>query len=78
MRDGILGVVGTSSTILLQEVSLWLSIVCALVTLTHFGLVFNDRYKQRGKNARVWKILWNKSEDKKKREKKSGKSKEES
>ena len=63
MRDGIVGVVGTSSTIILQEVSLWLSITCAIVTLSHFALVFKDRYKQRKKDARIREILRYEKED---------------
>lgn len=57
MRDGIVGVVGTSSTILLQEISLWLSITCALVTLSHFVFVFKDLHNQRKKDARIRKTL---------------------
>ncbi len=63
MRDGIVGVVGTSSTIILQEISLWLSIACAVVTLAHFALVFKDRYKQRKKDARIREILRYEKED---------------
>ena len=49
MRDGFIGIVGTGGTYYLQEVSIWLSIACALVTLTHFGLLFKDRYNDRNK-----------------------------
>ena len=48
MKDGVVGILGTGGTIVLQEVSLWLSIVCASVTLIHFGVVFYDRYKAKG------------------------------
>ena len=47
MRDGLIGAVGTGGTYLLQEVSIWLSITCAVVTLIHFALVFRDRYKDK-------------------------------
>ena len=47
MRDGFIGVAGTGGTYILQEVSLWLSIACALVTLTHFAFLFWDRYKNK-------------------------------
>ena len=65
MRDGMLGVIGTGSTILLQEVSLWLSITCAAVTLLHFGVVFNDIRKERKRNAGIRKILREEEEDEK-------------
>ena len=38
---------GTGGTIVLQEVSLWLSIVCASLTITHFALLFYGKYKNR-------------------------------
>jgi hypothetical protein len=49
MKDGAIGILGTGGTIVLQEVSLWLSIVCATLTITHFTLVFYDKYKNRKK-----------------------------
>ena len=49
MRDGAIGILGTGGTIVLQEVSLWLSIVCATLTITHFTLVFYEKYKNRKK-----------------------------
>ena len=47
MKDGVIGVVGTGGTFLLQEVSLWLSIVCASLTIIHFSMVFYDKYKNK-------------------------------
>ena len=49
MKDGAIGILGTGGTIVLQEVSLWLSIVCATLTITHFALVFYEKYKNRKK-----------------------------
>mgnify|MGYP003150310815 CR=1 FL=1 len=49
MRDGAVGILGTGGTYVLQEVSLWLSVACAVVTLTHFALVFKDRYSKKDK-----------------------------
>ncbi len=49
MRDGAIGVVGTGGTYLLQDISLWLSIACAVVTLVHFGFVFKDRLSKKDK-----------------------------
>lgn len=45
MRDGTIGILGTGGTYLLQDISLVLSITCAVVTLVHFGFVFRDRFK---------------------------------
>ena len=50
MRDGFIGIAGTGGTYLLQDVSLWLSITCALATLTHFGMLFHAKYKDSKKN----------------------------
>ena len=47
MRDGIIGVAGTGGTIILQEVSLWLSIICATLTIVHFAVVFYGKYKDK-------------------------------
>ena len=52
MRDGFIGVVGTGGTIVLQEVSLWLSIVCASLTITHFIILFYGKYKNRSEDAK--------------------------
>lgn len=49
MRDGAIGIIGTGGTIMLQEVSLWLSIVCATLTITHFAMLFHTKYKNRKK-----------------------------
>ena len=49
MKDGAIGILGTGGTIVLQEVSLWLSIVCATLTIIHFTMVFYDKYKNREK-----------------------------
>ena len=49
MKDGAIGILGTGGSIVLQEVSLWLSIVCATLTITHFTLVFYEKYKNRKK-----------------------------
>ena len=47
MRDGVIGLAGTGGTIVLQEVSLWLSIICATLTITHFGMLFYSKWKNR-------------------------------
>ena len=47
MKDGAIGVVGTGGTIVLQEVSLWLSIICATLTIVHFAVVFYGKYKDK-------------------------------
>ena len=49
MKDGAIGILGTGGTIVLQEVSLWLSIVCATRTIMHFTMVFYEKYKNRKK-----------------------------
>ena len=49
MRDGAIGIVGTSGTILLQEVSLWLSIICASLTIAHFAMLYYAKFKNRKK-----------------------------
>ena len=49
MRDGVIGVVGTGGTILLQEVSLWLSIICASLTIAHFLILFYSKWKDGDK-----------------------------
>ena len=49
MKDGAIGIIGTGSTIVLQEISLWLSIVCATLTIAHFTMVFYAKYKNRKK-----------------------------
>ena len=48
MRDGFIGVTGTGGAIVLQEVSLWLSIVCATLTIIHFTILFYSKFKNRG------------------------------
>ena len=47
MKDGAIGIVGTGGTIVLQEVSLWLSIICATLTIVHFVVVFYGKYKDK-------------------------------
>ena len=47
MRDGCIGIVGTSGTILLQEVSLWLSIICASLTIAHFTMLYYAKFKNK-------------------------------
>ena len=47
MKDGAIGIVGTGGTIVLQEVSLWLSIICATLTIVHFAVVFYGKYKDK-------------------------------
>ena len=47
MRDGAIGIVGTSGTILLQEVSLWLSIICASLTIAHFTMLYYAKFKNK-------------------------------
>ena len=47
MRDGFIGVAGTGGTIMLQEISLVLSIVCASLTITHFIMLFYSKFKNR-------------------------------
>ena len=49
MRDGIIGAAGTGGTIILQEVSLWLSIICATLTISHFAMLFYGKWKNRDK-----------------------------
>ncbi len=49
MKDGVIGVAGTGGTIMLQNVSLWLSIICATLTIAHFALLFWDKFKNRKK-----------------------------
>ncbi len=47
MRDGFIGVAGTGGTIMLQEVSLVLSIVCAVLTISHFTMLFYSKWNTR-------------------------------
>ena len=47
MRDGVIGVAGTGGTIVLQNVSLWLSIICASLTIVHFAILFYGKWKDK-------------------------------
>ena len=47
MKDGVIGILGTGGTFILQEVSLWLSIICASLTITHFAMLFWQKFKNR-------------------------------
>ena len=49
MKDGAIGILGTGGTIMLQEVSLWLSIICATLTISHFTMLFYSKWKNRSK-----------------------------
>ena len=48
MKDGFIGVTGTGGAIVLQEVSLWLSIICATLTIAHFIMLFYVKFKNKG------------------------------
>ena len=47
MKDGVIGVAGTGGTIMLQNVSLWLSIICATLTIAHFLILFYSKWKKK-------------------------------
>ena len=71
MKDGAIGILGTGGTIMLQEVSLWLSIVCASLTIAHFVMLFYSKYQNRNSNGEKKKerFLERKGEISKKEEK---------